>query len=240
MPIRTQKPLSFDFNAAAEEAYRVYPQLAKNSYFYDVAQDHFIAKSGLLKKLSRISDLGFRKPRPGALTSYINPALLGHRIQGFFYIPSDDLPLKIGGGSFAFDHELMHMLKPNPRIPKEWYLDDKKYTRDIPHIILKGEMAADAYAVIRHFQRHGIEGDEIPALEKFRYDQALQSNVFDHMTSPVIAALWGDRHKVDFISLSPEQTLQKAWEYAEKYTPDPDALLAMKQAQVRKFTPKCN
>jgi len=101
--------------------------------------------------------------------------------------------------TFVFDHEFAHA-----SIAEAGYaLSDKT----------RAESIADAYATIRHFQRYGADSPYIDAVPANRaFDLVFRESWYgtSHFTSPSVAALLAQRHKVDWNALSPEETAEFA------------------------------
>jgi hypothetical protein len=143
-------------------------------------------------------------------------------------------------GSFTFDHELGHVLSPNPfRVRFRTGGSSAEFHANLEVAKNKIECIADAFATIRNLQRSGLDNPDIARRAVYRSWEAVQADDRSHLSTPIIAQIWADRHKVDFLSLSPQETWQKALEYAEKNTPGKDDLRLMeKEFSLEPLVPK--
>jgi len=219
---KTRPKAAFDFNAAVNETYKNYPQLKRKTVFYNAANKKILGKSLLLKVLTRLS-LRKIKKRQQDKSSRVLPKFLRKKASLMIFARGAELISTAGNGSFEFDHELGHILNNRPYLPTPLRLS---YYDNVASQA-NHECAADAFATIRHFQRYGIESAEIPQLAVYRAWEATRISIYTHISSPVIAQIWADRHNVDFLSLSPQETWKKAQEYADNYAPKGDDLNAM-------------
>lgn len=110
--------------------------------------------------------------------------------------------------AYTFDHELGHLIVKGG--------SDDDYHSNVETAI-KNESAADSFAVLRAFQRHGPE----TARECARFLVASRATFLvtraddGHMTSEVVEKIIEDSYKFDFTKLSPKQTLALASFYAK-------------------------
>jgi hypothetical protein len=109
--------------------------------------------------------------------------------------------------AFVFDHELGHAI-----IPDAGYRGNRNMA----------ECIADAYAVIRHFQRFGADSTAVDALVGGRsFLFAFKRNRASHFTSPVVEKILARRYDIAWDSLTPQQTTQLAWRFAMEYAMHP-------------------
>ena len=94
---------------------------------------------------------------------------------------------------------------------------------------LEKEYIADAYAAIRLIQRFGADS-EIKNLPAMRAVEMLFCENASHFTLPVVERIIADAKTVDFSALSPQQTVARAVEYAEKYGEKPQMVGFMADA----------
>jgi len=118
---------------------------------------------------------------------------------------------------FVLDHELAHCgIKDG--------FSRASSSRD--YKILLSESVADAYAMIRHYQRYGAESDPrnkyIGSGARANHFVLGGDNV--HFTSFVLDAIVKRKGDIDFDKLTPEQTADLARRFAMKYMPPERAL----------------
>lgn len=107
---------------------------------------------------------------------------------------------------FAFDHELGHVIIPNAA-----YADGDENL---------AECIADAYAVIRHFQRYGADSGAVDELVRNRSFGLIFGSAGpgrSHFTSPVVEQILAKRYDIDWDSLTPYQTTQLARRFAMEH-----------------------
>lgn len=193
-----EKNLSFDFKKAVDEAYKDFPVLKGWAAFYDSSEDKLYKKGFITTLISKLSNW---KSKAKEGDSYV---FSKKSISYMVYDRSvSSQPCTIGDGTFVFDHELGHVLMNSLEV------DPRKHPA-----YQAPESLADAFGVIRHFQRGGIDDPRIAALAHFRTWEAASSDDYGHYSLPVIAHLWAERHNMDFKSLTPDE----AWAMAEEYT----------------------
>jgi hypothetical protein len=111
--------------------------------------------------------------------------------------------------AFTFDHEIGHMLGH----------DDSENNPNMR------ESIADAYAVIRHFQRFGTDAASITNLIGLRaVEMIFVRTNGDHFTSAVVQQIFADKDKTDFAALTPAETVALARTYAAAHTLHPVSL----------------
>ena len=99
---------------------------------------------------------------------------------------------------FSFDHETAHLLCPGGS-------EGDPRTK---------ECIADAYAVIRHFQRFGADTGVIRNLTAMRTVEMILGHEDDHFTAPVVEKIIADSQTTDFSALTPAETIALATRYA--------------------------
>jgi hypothetical protein len=113
---------------------------------------------------------------------------------------------------FVLDHELAHCAL------KDGFA---RATSSRDYAILLGESVADAYALIRYYQRYGADSDSknkyvSPAA---RADNFMLWGDSTHFTSFVLDAIAQRKHLIDFDKLTPQQTADLARRFALQYMP---------------------
>jgi hypothetical protein len=115
---------------------------------------------------------------------------------------------------YVLDHELAHQT-----------ILDGNYgmhgTNGNDYATLVGECVADAYAMIRHYQRFGTAGE---TSDKYvdpaaRALHMIMRGDMGHFTSFVLDEIQKQKDKVDFSKLDDEQTAELARRFALKYMP---------------------
>ena len=116
--------------------------------------------------------------------------------------------------TFVFDHELGHA------IVSGGVGFDKN----------KAECTADAYATIRHLQRYGADSPAINAIVANRsFDLVFREGWYgsSHFTSPVTQKILDCRHRIDWDSLTPEQTVKMAQKFVLEHEMSVEARAAL-------------
>lgn len=192
--------ISFDFKEAASQSYQDYPRLKYSATFYDVGEQKIYADNLVTRQLTR----SLWKTGKNRTASAV--AFGGHgKSKVMFYAPGKTSFFS-ACETFTFDHELGHLLTSSEDLDA---LDMRRK-----------ESIADAFALIRRFQRYGSNADDVADLTVFRSLEAIIKGSSSHFTSLVTAQILKDRDIVDFLTLSPEETWQMAYDYAQKYAPD--------------------
>jgi len=114
---------------------------------------------------------------------------------------------------FVMDHELAHCAI------KDGFSKNVTSSRD--YNILLGESVADAYAMIRHYQRYGVDSQ---SQNKYvspagRADGFILFGDTTHFTSFVLDAINKRKNEIDFDKLDPQQTADLARRFALAYMP---------------------
>lgn len=210
--------LAFDFNKAAQKALKDHPQLKNKVMFFDAKNDNWKNAAELLlqKEASEedVKDLarGVREARK-LKTSFCQALELDNgKSLTVMVFHSDKHPLfgtksEMTDDACTFDHELAHALTPK----------------------LEGtpsENTADAYAVLRHLQRGG-DGEDMDYCGWKRAAIFIKSGTTSHLTTFTVDKILCDSQTADFMSLSPQETLAVAKDYAKKNTPSPEKLKSL-------------
>ena len=119
----------------------------------------------------------------------------------------------------VLDHELAHLAIQNA------------YPNTSLHTQVIAESIADAYALIRHYQRFGINSkyrDKPVSPENRAHEIIFTQKTADanHCTTFVLEAIIKRKHMIDFDNLTPIQTVDLAWRFAMKYAL-PEAAVTM-------------
>lgn len=201
---------TFTYSKEIERAYKTFPDLLSNSFFVSVTSGRAVhadpeaARTGnyIISTNRDLSQTIFRYSSTKDSEHYWS--------RGYDFIllyQERDLTSGLLGATaplaqlqaFIFDHELAHALsrEKNPGI--------------------KSESLADAYAILRHFQRFGIESKAARELSSYRRRTAdfEYTDGLDHYTSPVVDYIDRNKKKLDILHLSPRQTFELAVKLAE-------------------------
>lgn len=121
------------------------------------------------------------------------------------------------------DHELAHLA-----IEDGMYEAKDKGTQKE----LLGECVADAYALLRDYQRFGTDN---PSPDKYvspfsRADALIFQGDSSHFTTFVLDAIAKCRHALDLDNMTPEQTATIARNFARTYTPSAETVRELKEA----------
>ena len=111
---------------------------------------------------------------------------------------------------YGLDHELAHCA-----------LKDGISETNSLHGALVAETIADAYALIRHYQRFGVESTyHDKSTDPYaRISQLIFQGSKTHFTAFVLDEIIKRRHQIDFDSLTPQQTATLARRFALEYMP---------------------
>ena len=112
---------------------------------------------------------------------------------------------------FIMDHELAHLAIKDPPLEGE----NRQYADSIREAI------ADAYAMIRHYQRYGTQSEhKNTIIDPWARAGALTFNRDTvHFSSFMLDEIVKRKDIIDFSSLSPQQTTELAKRFALAYTP---------------------
>ncbi len=223
-PPKEQKSLSEIFNGYANETTGLFPGLKGRLLIMDMSEQRLYGSFDLDEAATHLT-------QETALT-YINHSPTTYellkdktRTSCALYDAARDLHIIFINDLFdqtlpeekllrrmlhLLDHELGHLA-----IPDGYY-----YKNDTPEELM-GECIADAYALIRHYQRYGTE---VECADKYvsPFSRA-QSLIFDgngsHFSTFVLDEIIRRRNAIDFEALSPQQTTDAAWQFAKLYAP---------------------
>lgn len=120
--------------------------------------------------------------------------------------------------AFVFDHEVGHALVPGGTPSAN---DDAR---------LLSENIADAYAVIRHFQRYGTDSSAIGDLVATRACHFILEGHNEYFTSPVVEQILMHRNKMDWNRLSPAETVTLARKFAVDHAVKPEFMAEANEA----------
>jgi hypothetical protein len=215
--IPLKNKLLFDFAKAARLAIRDYPQQLPATIFIDGDTQTRAASSFPFYKIKKVafltrtmlSDMQIWDQKPTGSLAY-GWRSRDRQSKGMIYRrPSAEydptgMPNLAMSAAQIFDHELGHL------VTKEGFKPHK----------LKGEVSADAFAAIRHFQRFGAADDDLAAASAYRA-VAFFCGDPGHVTTPVVDRIRLDAKSFDFASLSPADTVVAAETYAANFNPAP-------------------
>lgn len=238
-----QDPAVFDYALEVGQVWRDFPETKDSVFFVDLCAG--ISSKGM------VSDLVYpRYPeRKKVILQWVNNqddilstiAKYQTKVKNSCYIPRENnkrgfvllYTQKLSSSfleetsqlgqetAFVFDHELGHAIIPGGA------------GRDR----LLRECIADAYAMIRHFQRYGADS---PVIERIVESRALpyifEKSGWGNFTSPVTAQILARRYDIQWDSLTPEETKQLAQRFAHEYVMPAERLKALDLAfkKVRK------
>lgn len=207
----SNKPSSkFDFNAAARKAVKDHPELKNRLIFIDAAQDNFAwVEHELLRMDADDEDIELLektvKEAQRRKTSFHQPiGKVGKKDMSALVFHADRYsvfgPEAGPVDQYAtFDHETAHALTQN----------------------LNGTLAentADAYAALRHLQR-GEKPEDLSFAGWRRAAVMMLTGKTSHLTTMTLEKIVCDAKTADFMTLTPQETLAVARDYAKKFTP---------------------
>jgi hypothetical protein len=208
--------LSEIFNKEVNRALEDYPQLRGTFAFVNTVDNQVIAdvdpvKSGVQsqQELNQHIDRMARESKKGgpvtSKTPYRNLSIIAYTpIPITLFSRKTDSPER--EALAIFDHELGHLI-----VKGSIYANNPCYR----------ECAADAFAVIRHYQRYGTKTDAVSILTWRRAFDFVISGNDEHFTTLAIEELDRLKDKVDFQKMSPEQIESLAKRIALTHTPLP-------------------
>lgn len=228
-PSTPKKSLSEIFNKFAADAVERFPQLKGRFLIADMNErkayghkDLDAKKTGLNAETAReylrdhpvtqemtknkgASSCALQDPKQNVSVIFINEDLPPEQTQNVSKEAEKHL-------LFVLDHELAHCgIKDG--------FGRASSPRD--YRILLGESVADAFALIRHYQRYGVDSN---ADNKYigpaaRADNFVMWGDSTHFTSFVLDAIAKRKHEIDFDKLTVEQTSELARRFALQYMP---------------------
>lgn len=214
--------LRFDFAAAARKAVKDHPEIAKNTVFINAANDDFIASPRVIKALDDDDDafdelqktVRTAKRLKTSFSDTIHldqknfiKSVVFHTEKHPLYDRSNRGIDDVG----TFDHETGHVLSPEAQGTA-------------------AENIADAYAVIRHFQRFDGQETDIAYAGFKRSLQFILHGKTSHVTTFTVDKIITDRETANFVSLTPAQTAAIAKDYAQQNTRDEKHLRVLARA----------
>jgi hypothetical protein len=228
-PKKETKSLTEIFNKFAADAVERFPQLKgqllvadmneRKSYGHneidqkktgltpetarEYLRDHQITKA--MEKDKNMSSLAMRDDRQKVNIIFINDAVAGAEAANVSKATEEHL-------LFVLDHELAHCGVKDGFARAAGPRD---------YAILLAESVTDAYALIRHYQRFGVDND---SHDKYvspgaRADNFVMWGDSTHFTSFVLDAVAKRKHLIDFDKLTPEQTADLARRFALEFMP---------------------
>lgn len=226
--------LSAVFNEFVRDSSRLFPAVKGKLLLYDVNEGGVYGREALnfSKLKGQDSDveafLRQKSGRGGTKTAVANK----NNKPGLRYIHFDFAIKKADRRAlpaekemeifFTLDHELAHLAVRDPALAGE----SPQYRS------MLRESIADAYALIRHYQRYGKDSTyQHPIVNVWsRSSTMVVTGETVHYTAPVLRALLAKKDEIDFAALTPAQTSEMARSFAVAHTPT--------AAQVRAFCRK--
>ena len=205
--------LSFDFNAEVERVWRENPETRDSLFFAHVSEDTatLVYPGDKDKREEHVKRMNGFKSLPRVLakgSAGFHFSSADSCRKGLITIARDETSMLLNKAATkaqhktqSLDHELGHAL-----IPEGTGKDENL-----------AECVADAYSVIRHFQRYGASSALIDSLVSARAFSGVVGDDDQHFTAPVVAALLKHRHKIAWNALSPQDTQRLAVDFARKY-----------------------
>lgn len=216
----SREGLAFDFAKAAQKAMRDYPEETKNLVVSDgdnngsIIVENFkdsekflaeIAARVVHERMREKGSLNHAQAMKVPMLDDIYTSLyLRHCTEEINPFQSPDLAVS---DAYVFDHELGHLVVKTA-------MDE---TPEQPNLT---ETSADAFALIRHYQRYGMDSP-LPIGYITANAMMFLSGLPDtgHTTLWALDQIRLDAKTADFMSLTPAETAKLAEEYARKFTP---------------------
>ncbi len=226
-----QDPAVFDFEREVAQAWRDFPEAKGKILFFDASAGVKLVHPAeavekkeaecLIKSLDNVQSRVKRHASWHGRNSFCQPYADGSRFL-FLYMEKhahdvvDRAAPLAQETTFIFDHELAHAVVPD----------------GLGAGLNRQECIGDAYAVIRHLQRYGADSPTIDAIVANRsFDMIFRKFGYgrDHFTSPVTEAILAQRYDIDWNSLTPAETAQKAREFVLENEMDAETLYALEK-----------
>ena len=200
----------FDFEKEVEQAFETFPQLRRNTIFMDATdtplKPYFgseeTAQHPALKRL--VKDLEDWFHEGGVSVRLAASIKQSSWLHGILLSPHSLIidPPDIDRAR-AKDHEMGHVLGANDPFLSEIYQEN----------------VADAFSAIRRFHCFGNDPQALSLVSLFRSHKVVAHNNPSYLTMPTINQIISDSKFIDFESMSPEETIEAAKNYAVIYTP---------------------
>ncbi len=217
---KRQDPAVFDFEREVAQVWHDFPQVKDKVIFFDAGAGGKLVYPGsdndrkqverLIERYDVIGDFKDFTRDIGKVSSFCSDVGTDERFIFLLqekhekYLVDSKAPVA-QETAFAFDHELGHSIVPGGLSEED---------------MNKAECLADAYAVIRHFQRYGADSAAIETIIAGRaFDLVFEEHGYgrDHFTSPVTEQILAQRHDCDWDNMTPAQTVKLAQEFVRKY-----------------------
>lgn len=226
----------FEFNKAAKQAVKDYPQLAGNTVFIDLTTGE---RTGTLKarirtRLSKkfgeyvkqAGDKAAKATHRGDAHAVHHNGLHGIAMttDRTYGVVAGKKTTQEMDGLFAFHHELGHLVVPAGKSGLGKYFDTLFGVSPA-----RAEIAADAYAVIRHLQQYGKDSGPINHAPIRRAMDVIHHDTPEYLTSFVIDALLRDKDKIVAASLTPAQVVEEVEKYTARYAPSKEQAEALQK-----------
>jgi len=227
VPVRAEpkqtKSLSDVFNQFAQDSIDRFPALKGKLLIYDKNENKTYGRDSLTQVKGKAADLdAFINKRKGDDGSYSekSPSL---NLDFIIYTE----PVKVAERKnvsaatekdfyYIMDHELAHLAIKDPALEGE----NAQYHDNIM------EALADAYALIRHYQRYGMNDDhKNTIIDSWARAAALMTNDDTiHFSSFMIDEIIKRKDTIDYAHLTPHQTAELAVRFATEFTPPASSL----------------
>ncbi len=215
-----EQPYVFDYNCEVADFYRDHPEQKKKIFFIDASSlpasllrgdetdedeigDLLSTNGNIHGAINQIYKDGLGGSLRDNIENYDCVILKTPRNQYNINQLGSDAPAAIVD-VFAFDHEAGHLICQDG-------------SGSEPNL---AECVADAYAVIRHFQRFGTGSSSIGKLADMRALEMVFGGEGSHFTSPVVERVIADSKTTNFSALTPQETAELARHYAISHKMD--------------------
>lgn len=224
VPSRKNQPRSLSdiFNQFAKDATRLFPATKGRLLIYDANEKATYARESLDLKKAGYSDTQVDRFLKKELSSKVleTYASVDNKLDLHFILysepvaPADraQVPLELEKDIlFTLDHELGHIVIKDPVMTGE----NEQY------MVSVGESIADAFAVIRHYQRYGLDSDSKASItDPWARVAALGLHGDnEHFTTTMLEEIIRQKNTIDYTRLTPQQTIEVARRFATEYTP---------------------
>jgi hypothetical protein len=210
-----QDPTVFDYAREVEQVWRDFPETKEKVFFLDICKNELVYP-------------GEEKRRKKILEWINNRSDIQSTIKEFHEVKKSSCYMPYGGNDFGFvllyTKKHMHSLFTNTEFVAQEVL--RVFDHELGHAIVPngtgtknlGECIADAYSVIRHFQRYGADSAVIDDLVQNRAFQFIfREDRWTHFTSPVTEQILARRYDIDWDNLTPQETTKLARRFALEY-----------------------
>lgn len=227
MSVSTQKPLSFDFNAAVADARRDYPEQLKDMTFVNLDDKDALAEIALWVTARSGETIDMLSSR-GSL-SRMTPDSYGFSVPD----PYSDAKLLASHGTFL---DALTVFRDDPYKQVAFV-----FLHELGHLVIRiadqsgnpDENAADAFALLRGMQLGIFDKDDVKRVADARINAYLDRKDTEHITTAALDWIYVNPDDIDFMSLKPLEVAAIAKAYGKALGASVEEETAFLTAHVR-------